>query len=119
MTSTDKNNTADQIILAALNIWGQYWHHRRQNGAVPVQPVDIILLGAYDALHSHKVVIDYTSHAQELHALIFNAINYALQEVWPISVPLPVVRERCTEAVLKALSSDVGTTGPAASPPIT
>ncbi|MEU5945116.1 hypothetical protein ABZ793_06085 [Micromonospora sp. NPDC047465] len=46
--------------------------------------------------------------AQELPALVFNAISRALQDVWPISVPLPVVRERCTEAVLAALDEREG-----------
>lgn len=42
----------------------------------------------------------------DLPAVVFNAISRALQDLWPISVPLPVVRERCTAAVLKALDGE-------------
>ncbi|AYF29288.1 hypothetical protein CSH63_17815 [Micromonospora tulbaghiae] len=45
------------------------------------------------------------SRAQDLPSLVFNAISRALQPIWPISVPLPVVRERCTAAVLQALDA--------------
>ncbi|WP_328339491.1 hypothetical protein [Micromonospora sp. NBC_00421] len=46
------------------------------------------------------------TRVHELPALVFNAISRALQDVWPISVPLPVVRERCTAAVLAALDAE-------------